>query len=46
MCDRQRSSLLFDETTDGFSTAPNIGDIVANRYGPEVSGKGAPTGGS
>ena len=42
----QSFSLIFDETADGFSPAPNIGDIMANRFGLEVSRKGAPTGGS
>jgi hypothetical protein len=40
---RRCSNLVFDETVDGFSPAPNIRDILADRFGPEVSGKGAPT---
>ena len=46
MSARQSSSLMFVETPDGSSPAPNVGDVVANRFGPVVSGKGAPIGGS
>jgi hypothetical protein len=43
---RQSFSLMFDETADSFSPAPNIGDIEANLFGPKVLGKDAPSGGS
>ena len=36
---------MFDETADGLSPAPDIEDIVANRFGPEMSGEGIPSGG-
>ena len=38
--------LMFDEAADGFGPAPDVGDIVANRFGPEMSGECAFTGGS
>ena len=28
---------MFDEVADGLGPAPNVGDIVANRFGPEMS---------
>ena len=37
---------MFDETANGFSPAPDDGEIVANRFGQEVAGKGDPSGGN
>ena len=37
---------MFDEAADGLGPAPDVGDIAANRFGPEMSGECAFTRGS
>ncbi len=37
---------MADEAANGFSPAPSIGDILANQFGLEVAGEGAPSGGN
>ncbi len=37
---------MFDKAPDGLGPAPDVGDIVANRFGLEVSRECAFTGGS
>jgi len=37
---------MFDEAADGLGPAPDVGDIVANRFGPDMSGECAVTRGS
>ncbi len=46
MCILRRYVLNPDETANGFRPAPNVGDIVEDRFGPQVAGKGAPCWGS
>ena len=38
--------LVFDEAADGLASAPDVGDIMAIRFGPEMSGERAFTWGS
>ena len=44
-CSRQCSRLMFDKMANGLDPAPDVGDIVANRFGLEMSGKRAHIGG-
>ena len=37
---------MFDEAPDGLGPASDVGDIVANRFGPKISGECAFTRGS
>ena len=37
---------MFDEAADDLGPAPDVGDIVASRFGPEMSGECAFTEGS
>ena len=45
MSARRFSGVMFDETADGLSPAPDVADIVANRFGSKMSGEGIPIGG-